>query len=821
MKRVFSILLVVAMCLSSVLTLGVSVFAADATVKGPEWSVDDRAYSRDNGYGLYFRPVVNTDGTVTPVAYRTAKIGDTGMSEGDIELEPWVGGNTWSVGKDGFLSFGTTRTDNNSLTLKFRYGGTLKTSEAQYVCVSYRVVGLKEDTNTSEKYIHVGDHRDWDKNRIAIDISDMEEGVWKFAYEKNESTSSTLAENSNMCIQVTNMADTGIHFEIDFIGFAATEAQAKAMKAEHDAFVAAVSSSTFVPAPSVSLASGAYDAEQTLTVTAKDGVEVYYTTNGSEPSATNGTKYTAPVTIPVDNDKAQTYKFVGIKDGNASNVVTRTYNVTNLCKAPTIYPLGEYFPAGTKITIKNNEPDAEIYYTTNGQTPTTASTKYTAPFDITLDANGKATIKAIAVKEGKGDSEVVTRSVTKQGDDYYYWVFPNIEPRKDVAYRADGWDLLDGYKLQNDTDGSLKLLFKDEGNGQYVGAIFNWYDRMPGRPNSSYPYVKVCYKSTVDVDLAFSFDFYNNLGIDRDDQGNPVGNGHAYHRAVKSVTRTDEYTTVILNMEELCKIWDRFGGGVLSSTIYVTAKEAVTEADQFNLMYVAFCATEEQANGFDMVSIPSFSQSGGFYTEVINVELTTGTAGAEIYYTTDGTIPSKTNGTKYTGAISLNKDTTIKAIAVKDGMIDSAVITVAYEISLKAKAPEVSVPSGKYTTEQEITITTKTDGAKIYYTTDGSAPTAENGTLYTGAFKLSKTCILRVVAVCEGMENSTVTSVNYKFELATTEETTTAAPTDGASTDDTNKTDDKGCASVIGFGTALPVVLAMGAAVLLGKKKED
>ena len=88
-----------------------------------------------------------------------------------------------------------------------------------------------------------------------------------------------------------------------------------------------------------------------------------------------------------------------------------------------------------------------------------------------------------------------------------------------------------------------------------------------------------------------------------------------------------------------------------------------------------------------IVGAPTVNPAAGTYTENQTVALTTTTDGATIYYTTDGTTPSKTNGTKYTtpitvsGAAGKSVETTIKAIAVKDGMQDSKVETFKYTIS--------------------------------------------------------------------------------------------------------------------------------------------
>lgn len=66
----------------------------------------------------------------------------------------------------------------------------------------------------------------------------------------------------------------------------------------------------------------------------------------------------------------------------------------------------EYFLETTEVTLEAAEGD--IYYTIDGTEPTSASTKYEAPF--TLDAS--ATVKAVAFKDGK-ESAVVEKAFEK------------------------------------------------------------------------------------------------------------------------------------------------------------------------------------------------------------------------------------------------------------------------------------------------------------------------------------------------------------------------------------------------------------------------
>lgn len=62
-----------------------------------------------------------------------------------------------------------------------------------------------------------------------------------------------------------------------------------------------------------------------------------------------------------------------------------------------------------------------------------------------------------------------------------------------------------------------------------------------------------------------------------------------------------------------------------------------------------------------------------FFETPGGVVISSTTAGATIRYTTDGTDPTATTGTVYSSPITVNPPMTIKAIAVKDGMNDSAV----------------------------------------------------------------------------------------------------------------------------------------------------
>lgn len=80
------------------------------------------------------------------------------------------------------------------------------------------------------------------------------------------------------------------------------------------------------------------------------------------------------------------------------------------------------------------------------------------------------------------------------------------------------------------------------------------------------------------------------------------------------------------------------------------------------------------------VSTPKALPIAGEYTGAQSVALTCDTPGAAIYYTVDGSTPDSTK-TAYNGPIAVAATTTIKAIAIKSGMANSAVLSATYTIS--------------------------------------------------------------------------------------------------------------------------------------------
>ena len=162
------------------------------------------------------------------------------------------------------------------------------------------------------------------------------------------------------------------------------------------------------------------------------------------------------------------------------------------------------------------------------------------------------------------------------------------------------------------------------------------------------------------------------------------------------------------------------------------------------------------------VATPEFSLASGAVNSGTSVTITCSTDGAKIYYTTDGTEPTASS-TEYADAISVTSPMTLKAIAIKSGMNKSAVASASYTIKGTVATPEFSLASGAVESGTTVTITCSTEGAKIYYTTDGNEPTASS-TEYTAAIRITEAVTLKAIAVKDGMNDSAVASASYTIK---------------------------------------------------------
>ena len=89
-------------------------------------------------------------------------------------------------------------------------------------------------------------------------------------------------------------------------------------------------------------------------------------------------------------------------------------------------------------------------------------------------------------------------------------------------------------------------------------------------------------------------------------------------------------------------------------------------------------------------------------------------------------------------------------------------------------APTFTPAAGEYTAAQSVEIASATEGATIYYTVDGSDPTAES-TAYTAAIAVGESMTIKAIAVKEGMTDSEIASAAYTINIPAEPDFTTVA----------------------------------------------
>ena len=164
--------------------------------------------------------------------------------------------------------------------------------------------------------------------------------------------------------------------------------------------------------------------------------------------------------------------------------------------------------------------------------------------------------------------------------------------------------------------------------------------------------------------------------------------------------------------------------------------------------HAGYLTSEVATLSITQVATPTIQNNGNNA-----ISITSATPGATFYYTTDGTIPT-TSSNLYTAPLTENvSGVTIKAIAVKENMIDSEVGS--GSVTLKCSAPVISRIDNQHFT---ITCDLPSSGVTIYYTTDGSTtPTTSSSHISSGeTVTWSLPVTVKAMATASNYNNSDV-----------------------------------------------------------------
>ena len=445
-----------------------------------------------------------------------------------------------------------------------------------------------------------------------------------------------------------------------------------------------------------------------------------------------------------------------------ANVVVLAVDVTaasvgeSAAATPTFSPAPGTYASTQTVSLASTTSGASIYYTTNGTTPTTASTLFTTPISV----SATTTINAIAVASGYTNSAVATGVYT----------IGTVPVSVSLAGVANVYGI--------GASGTVVTGGGADGYGNayaatLLGTTVTWsgntFTLATAGPGSA--------ATRTTIPLPFGNDTAISL------LGTGVNGAQLNQSFV--VTYTDGSTqTFTQSLSDWSKPASYTGESVAATTAYRIKSTGGTQIGPFYLYAYSFAVNSAKtvqsitlpananvvvlaidvtaaASSGSAAATPAFSPAPGSYTSAQTVSLASTTTGASIYYTINGTTPT-TASTLYTAPISVGATTTLNAIAVATGYTTSAVATGVYTITAPpvAATPTFSPAPGTYTSTQTVRLASTTTGASIYYTTNGTRPTTAS-TLYTTPVSVSATTTIKAIAVATGYTTSAVATGVY------------------------------------------------------------
>jgi hypothetical protein len=480
---------------------------------------------------------------------------------------------------------------------------------------------------------------------------------------------------------------------------------------------------TFAPGP------GGYGHAQSVTISdATPGATIYYTTDGTTPT-TGSPQYSGPISVGTN----MTINAIATATGFVqSAVATGTYVINGPAATPTFSPVPGAYPGSQSVMISDTTPGAVIHYTNDGTTPTAASPTYSMAISVAQNT----TIKAIASAAGYDDSTMATGAYTIAA------ATPTFSPAAGTYSSSQSVTLSDtttGAVIHYTIDGSTPTA----ASPTYSTAISVTQNTTIRAIAIAPNYDNSAVATAVYVISAATPTFSPAAG--------------AYPSA-QNVTISDTTTGAVIHYTT---------DGSTPTAASPTYSTAISVTQNTTIKAIAISTSYGNSSvGSAAYTIaaatPTFSPAPGAYASAQNVTLSDTTTGAVIHYTTDNTTPTASSAT-YTSAISVTQNTTIKAIAIATNYDNSAVATGNYVINGPAATPTFSPAPGSYGPPQNVTISSVTSGATLYYSTDGAdpAPNAPNTTQYQGAITVDTGITLKAIATAPAYLTSAVATGQY------------------------------------------------------------
>jgi len=362
---------------------------------------------------------------------------------------------------------------------------------------------------------------------------------------------------------------------------------------------------------------------------------IYYTTDGSTPT-TQSTRYTAPFQV----NKNITVIAKGFRAGYLDSYLSFAYFTMIVDQAPpaqvaapTINPDGGIFTEPVLVTLNTETSGAEIFYTTDGGTPTQQSELYTAPFTL----NNSATIKAKAFKADMADSEIAAATIAI------------------------------GKTIIGDAPPAAETIIDDDDNSQVIYDGAEWEeikhvnDSFGGRAHWHYNNQGGAATWRPRLGQTGEYEIFVWWG---------EGSGGLGTKVPYTINHANGSTTIYMNQNSAPAQWHSLGKYVFNAGAAGIVKMSDECGDKDRFVVADAIKFVRAGSAIPKVAAPVVSPNGGVSAEAVLVTLSTNTEDASIRYTTDGSAPT-TESNLYKEPLLLSDSAIVRAKAFKAGLLDS------------------------------------------------------------------------------------------------------------------------------------------------------
>lgn len=156
--------------------------------------------------------------------------------------------------------------------------------------------------------------------------------------------------------------------------------------------------------PTFNPAGDTYSNDITVTISSESGSTIWYTTDGSEPQVGMCASIDSGSSLGFTGGTT-TIRAIAAKQGMNNSAESSATYAFKVATPVASVPAGQYNSVQT-VTLTTATTGAQIYYTTNGNAPTTSDTPYTGPITVSTTT----TIKAIAIRTMYQPSAISTNT---------------------------------------------------------------------------------------------------------------------------------------------------------------------------------------------------------------------------------------------------------------------------------------------------------------------------------------------------------------------------------------------------------------------------